>query len=364
MKHTLFVVHGMGRHTGSDWLDEVWKKLVECSERYPHFANRKLEHYVELVPLGYDAEMVTALQRWDRNATDFKGFASAQNLRFANDLDWLTGISDDDAGFLLSHVTDVIIHRFFEWDSERIRTKLQTDIVTEVDRKRGVEANARFSVMGHSLGTSVIHDALAELGTATHIDQNVNSHGVKNLRFDSIHMLANVSRILQTKPKAYESVVRPGPRNAQDRYCLRMYSHRHELDPFTLPKPFEPVSWGGAFRSTRLRHYRGWNIHGWLHYLDHPRVHIPILRAVSKSSAITPHQQREAENNYPRFGGDLENLAVEQAKIAKIHEAVQSIDDDKGLAENYKALMHTWKLLSELKDVAGDTWKKLEGSVA
>lgn len=364
VKHTLFLVHGMGVHEGTPWADEVWSKLVECSERYPHFTERKaLEEYAEPVAVEYDGFIRAALRRWDRQATEFGAFARANELRFADSLDWLQGVSADDAGFLLSHVADVVIYRFFRLEAGQIQDAVKLKIAEEVQRKQALDADAQFSVMAHSLGTSVAHDALAELGSAERIDGDVNTFGVENFRFDSIHMLANVSRLLQTKPKAYASVVRPGPRSTKNRYCGRMYSHRHEVDPFTKPKPFEPVTWGDDFEHTTLRHYRGWNVHGWLHYLDHPEVHVPLLKAITKSSAVTPKQMREAVNDYPRFGGDLENLNAAQAKLAELHARAQDVDEDRGLEENFEALIAMWRVVKELADVAGDTWKTLEGSL-
>ena len=364
MKHTLFLVHGMGRHEGTRWSDEVWQKLVECSKRYPHFDAHDLDDYAEPVPVGYDELLRRALARWDEAATGFGAFAGANELRFADSLDWLAGVSGDEPGFVFSHVADVIVYRFFRLEAGRIQDAVKLKIFEEVARKRALDPEARFSVMAHSLGTSVTHDALAELGRAERIGDRVNTFRTKHFRFHSIHMLANVSRILQTKPKAYASVVRPGPSNAQDRYCARMYSHRHELDPFTRPKPFEPVTWGRAFQGTHLRHYRGWNIHGWLHYLDHPRVHVPLLRSVAKSSAVTPAQMRAAVDGYPRFGGELENVAVAQTKIGELHALAQGIDEEKGLRANFDVLMRMWEAVRELKELGGETWSRLTGSLS
>ena len=363
-KHTLFLVHGMGIHEGTQWSSEIWNKLVECSERYPHFKNRKkLDEYAEPVPVEYDRFIQTALARWDAQANSFGAFAMANGLPGADSLDWLTGVAGEDAGFLMSHVADVVIYRLFRLEAERIKTNVQLTIFEEIQRKRAQDAGARFSLMAHSLGTSIAHDALAEMGVAPRIGDDINTFNTQNFRFDSIHMLANVSRLLQTKPKAYESVVRPGSNRTKNRYCGRMYCHRHELDPITIPKSFDPVSWGSDFHLTNLRHYRGWNVHGWLHYLDNPRVHIPLLKSISKSSAVTPKQHRNAVSDYRRFGDDLENLAIAQNKISELHALAQGIDEDKGLEDNYAALCKLWAHAKELKDLAGDSWSKLEGSL-
>lgn len=364
-KHTLFLVHGMGRHDSTPWAEEVWDKLVECSERYRHFrTKKKLDEYAEPIPIGYDKFIGAALARWDAQATAFGQFSQANELRQGDSLDWLSGVSGADAGFLLSHVADVIIWRFFRLESEQIRAHVRLKIFEQIDRKRAVDADSRFSLMAHSLGTSVAHDALAALGSAPQIGDNVNTFGTRNFRFQSIHMLANVSRLLQTEPKAYESVVRPGSNSTRNRYCGRMYCHRHELDPITMVKPFDPVAWGGDFQMTNLRHFRGWNVHGWLHYLDNPRVHIPLLKSITKSNAISPKQQRDAVNDYPQFGGDLKNVPAAKVKIAELRALAPFIDEDKGLKENFDTMGKMWDVMKELKDLAGDTWATLEGSVS
>jgi hypothetical protein len=358
-KHTLFLVHGMGRHQGTQWSAEVWKKLVECSERYPHFRTKNLEKYAEPAPVGYDEFIRNALDRWDAQTNTFGEFALSQGVS----LDWLDGMSRDDAGFFWSHVVDVIIHRFFPHVSAQIRANVQLQIFREIEHKRAMNPRARFSLMAHSLGTSVAHDALAEMGAASRIGDNVNTFGSANFRFSSIHMIANVSRLLQTTPKAYESVVRPGPNSTQNRYCGQMYCYRHELDPITLPKPFDPVTWGNDFRLTNLSHYRGWNVHGWLHYLDSPRVHIPLIKSITMLGAITPKQERDAVNSYPRFGGNLQNLTIAQNKLTELASVAHGIDEGGGLKDNFKALCRMWTLLSELKNLTGSTWATLEESV-
>ncbi len=364
-KHTLFLVHGMGRHEGTAWSDEVWKKLVECSERYRHFRETKaLAEYADPVPVGYDGFICGALARWKAQATGFGEFAQANTLRHGDRLDWLAGMSGDDDGFVMGHLADVIIYRFFRHESAHIRANVQLKIFEEIERKRGQDAEAKFSLMAYSLGTAVAHDALAEMGDAPVIGRHVNTFGTRNFRFHSIHMLANLSRLLQTSSKAYESVVRPGARDTKHRYCGEMYCYRHELDPIAKPRAFDPISWGADFEMANVNHYRGWNVHGWLHYLDNPRVHIPLLKSITKASAIKPSMAGAAMNSYPQFGDELENLATAQDRIAELHALAQGIDAEQGLRKNFDALRKMWGGVKDLKDLAGSTWTSLEGVVS
>lgn len=362
--HTLFLIHGMGNHDGTQWSDEIWKKLVECSNLYKHFQKKPLDAYAKPFPIAYDVFIRNALDRWDAQASSFRDFVQSNKVETGGSLDWLAGVSADDTGFNISHIADVLIYRILPLEYGQIRANVQLEIFKEIHRKRALDANAEFSVMAHSLGTSVAHDALAELGTSAKIGDDINTFGSENFRFHSIHMIANVSRLLQRSPKAYASVVRPGARRTNSRYCMHMHCYDHELDPFTKSKPFDPVTWGDRFELSKLNHYRGWNIHGWLHYLDNPRVHIPLLKSISKNSAISPKQEREAVNNYPRYGDDLDNLAAAQTKITEIHSLAQDIDHDQGIAVNIDSLNKMWIAINELKDLSGDSWAKLEESIS
>jgi hypothetical protein len=214
--------------------------------------------------------------------------------------------------------------------------------------------------MAHSLGTAVAHDALAELGGSNTLDGKANTLSAQNFKFASIHMLANVSRILQSSPKVYDSVVRPGTRRQANRYCMKMYSHQHSLDPFTIPRKFAPVTWGPRLEVNDLSHYRGWNIHGWKHYLDHPRVHVPILKELTRATAISSEQLRTAVDAYPQFGGELTNVDTAKGKITELGALAASLDLDKGLDHNFDTLKAMWKLIEELKKVAGETWDQIQ----
>ncbi len=368
VKHTLFLVHGMGEHAGTDWSKEVWDKLVECSKRYPHFQEHPLDDYAEPCAVEYDSLIRGALARWDQQATDFGEFAkkSQQKIPGAGSLEWLSGVSADDAGFVCSHVADALVYRFFANEAGQIRANVQLAIFEQIHEKRSGEngASARFSVMAHSLGTAVAHDALAALGGSDRIENRTNTFSAKNFRFDSIHMLSNVSRLLQRDVDPYTSVVRPCADNAPGSYCDQMYCYRHTLDPFCRPRPYEPTHLGSGFHLEEVDHCRGWNLHGWLHYLDHPRVHIPVLRSISDPSYIGRKLRKKAKREYPKYGGELENVAEARTKLEELRTTVGRIERDNGLRENLTCLLDAFRTVKELKDMAGATWAKLEGSVA
>jgi hypothetical protein len=347
-RHTLFIVHGMGRHPDG-WSKDPWTKLKEVSKRYRFFQDQNLEDLVEPIPITYDNHIVAALRRWEQLGSEFATFAKQNELRIAGSLDWLEGIGADDS-FLLSNVADVLIYHLFKLEQGRIQDSVKLQFARRIQQLRD-QATAEFSVLAHSLGTSVMHDALAELGSAETIDGKVNTFRAGNFSFRSIHTIANVSRLLQSEPQAYRSIIRPGDRDSTSSYCQRMHSYRHELDPFLLPKPFEPIGWPPEFTSATVRHYHDWNIHGFEHYLENPRVHIPILAAVTRASAIGPIERGKAVDAHAQWGGRLKDVARLQQKIAELAALGRTIQEEDSLADAYAKIVDMWGVIGEIKAI-------------
>jgi hypothetical protein len=98
-----------------------------------------------------------------------------------------------------------------------------------------------------------------------------------------VHMVANVSRALQTFIKVGSSIVRPGELG-----CTSVFvEYRHKLDPITMIKPFDPTETGGWIRPEIFRlvyslitpsSVTAANVHALNHYLTIPVVHLTLFR--------------------------------------------------------------------------------------
>jgi len=359
MLHTVFLVHGMGAHANTDWADSVWQKILECSERYPHFKNtRPLSEYARFVAIDYDEYIERALARWRNNGNTFAAFAMQHGFVNASDFQGLQEVRHDDTEFLFSHIADVLIYRYFGNERAQIIETVMSKIAGVIHDGRNADAEAEFSVVAHSLGTAVAHDALHRLGSEQMIGGNQNT--LRGLQFDSVHMIANVSRVLQDQVNAYESVVRPRTREFKGGICQVMHTYRHKVDPFANVRKFQPVTWGDSHNLVPVDHVHGWNIHGWLHYLDDPRVHIPILKRIAKNSAIKRPAEIEAVDNYPQFGGNLEGVETANQELSRLAAVLQNVDDDRGLKENFETIRESFEILSRLKDLTNESWDTLE----
>jgi hypothetical protein len=158
-------------------------------------------------------------------------------------------------------------------------------------------------------------------------------------------MISNVSRVLQASPKAYDSIVKPGPIGDKKSYCAQYYNFRHELDLPARIKSFSPVEWAG-YEFIAVSHYRDHDIHDVSHYLDNPRVHIPILRSLTSYYAISEKEARDTVDGYHKFGGAISEqdsdvqkaLGRIQSLIAKLGEDPQSLALLKGYAAYFELL--------------------------
>ncbi len=352
-KTILFLIHGMGEH-GPGWEVDVKAKLDEVAARYPGLQGTSLWDDVELIPLRYDDHLTDALQHWQASAGAVSAFAEANKLDHAGSLDWLDGVAAEDAGFFWSHVADVVVYRFLKVYRERIRASVVEQIVTPLMAIPAAERDfGRVVFLAHSLGTAVLHDALHLLGTGRFATW-ASAFAAPQARFRAIFTLANVSRVLQDDIKAYESIVQPGPQNKLGSNCSVFYNFRHELDPVCAVWRFAPEHFARSHYHHRdLTHYRDWNLHGFTHYLDNPRVHVHLINQILSRHAITRSQYIDAISHaaYPQFGGAFKDVPVLQAKLGELQTIVGELREDSDLSDLLKAVSRTGEVLEEIRGI-------------
>jgi hypothetical protein len=310
----------MGVH-GADWAQPVVAKLDEVAGRYNDFKAGKpaLSARVKLVPVTYDNVFQELLQQWSNSATKLHDFVTQNGIPVNTLTQWLLGASQTEANFFWSHVVDVLIYRFFEIKKSEVRTRVQSQVVDTLNAEMADGNIVEASVLTHSLGTSVAHDFLAFLG-ANAIDGS-EAFMAKNFRFSNFFIVANVGRVLETNPLVYQSCVKPMSANPNEAYCDRYYNFRHELDPFPAVRAFAPPNWGADYRPTEnLKHFHEFNVHDYLHYLDHPAVHIPIIRGLL-GPVVDDAERQHALDTYPdivvpdRCQNALRNLRDELKRL-------------------------------------------------
>lgn len=291
MADRIFLLHGMGFHP-EGWARDATRFLEDFATRFGNLGGMPFDEFFKLVPLEYDSVFRKYLQTLKTRTQEIAAAQQAiQALPGARPVDWVDQLVDwaNDApnvadNFVWSHAFDVILYRFMPSLRFEVQAHLARQLHTEISQRQSGES---WSIIAHSLGTSVCHDLCHRWFTADIDGIRLGHHERPNV----LLMLANVSRILQNDVKVFESTVQPG------QACTRYFSALHRLDPFTAPRPFEPAGWPAdpAERSRyaliEVAHIHQVNIHDLLHYLKHPDVVIRLFRALATDGFVSPARE-------------------------------------------------------------------------
>jgi hypothetical protein len=315
-KRLVFLVHGMGDHRPG-WSALVTQRFADIARGYPTLADGSLLDDVDFVEVTYDDVFASQVRQIAGDAAELEKFArqalpaGTVKATLGKVLTWLRqDARPGESAFFWTHVVDVLLYRYFRLVRDPVRLTVMKQFAEALaDAETGGEIADAF-VVAHTLGTAVAADALALLGTTPFDGSEAFLAGRE--KFKHVFTLANVSRLLEDDIDPYTSVLRPdsatldpAPANPPPpAYCSRFTTFRHVLDPFCWLLPFEPPSWGSDFTNVNdLTHLRAINVHGFEHYLDNPRVHIPILNGIFERPVISAAAREQAIARYPPIAG-------------------------------------------------------------
>jgi hypothetical protein len=332
----------MGKHD-DDWADLPIQKLEELYnsfDRDPPLLTRKtFQERIQTVPLRYDNVFRETLQEWADNNETLGQHADGLG---ADVITRLTGWLDNDdlTTFAWTHAADVLLYRGSSLMRERVKVHVANQLATAIHD--AIQADDSWSVLAHSLGTSVLMDSLHAL--FTHEFPGLpGGFNPQNAQANLVMMVANVSRVLQTTPAAYDSTVKPGVPGAADRGCQLYLNAAHSLDPFLVPKPFDPERWpdqdpvpNALYKRIGLSHIHQANVHDLEHYLEHPALHIPLFRALTWDKSIPQDQEQEKLDSFLVF----DNLSEAEWKAIK-----EDLDD-----AQVGAPASTWSVIEDVWD--------------
>ncbi|MEL7297117.1 MAG: hypothetical protein AAGJ86_05610, partial [Pseudomonadota bacterium] len=329
-RHVLFAIHGMGTHDAT-WANPGMQVLRAAFREYAATSPLAFDDVFEVVPLVYDDRLQAIRQRANSDFAAFKGALLAQHdpatdsvtrdsLQIQLDkYESSLGLAGDE--FTFTHLLDVILYRF----SNATRMAIDVSVAKQIT-DRLEQPHLSWSVLAHSLGSSVIHNTLNSLyntGLRNDAGESVGPLSAVESRCTSLAMIANVSRVLQREDaKVYETAVAPGSALA-GRLCGFYLNVRHKLDPFTKPKPFNPDLWPDAntFSRERYQHIRPSHIaftedeldrvHAFDHYLLNPRVHVPIFRSILGRDIVGDNEYRTAKS---RFDTEIERATIDRVR--------------------------------------------------
>lgn len=340
MTRLLIAVHGMGSHPPK-WSEAIREKLDEVAARYPSLAGSPLSQRYTFAEVRYDGIFERYVEKWQAQAAEFAKFQTEQGVKLPGLLAWLTDDTlpqDEKAAAtstFWSTLIDPILYRGFPVVRDEVRAAVMAQIVGHITSNMTSGA-VDVSILAHSLGTAVLHDVLQLLASGA--SGGNASFTAKHWHFDRLFMVADVCKLgppdlidLRTDIDGY--LVRPrdpnGAGGPESYYCARMFSFRHEWDPFVRWAPFNPP-WGPDFLSPDpLTHVHQANTHGFTHYLDHPAVHIPIINSLVGFTAISAKEQLNAIANYPLIVSPQCSTEINELKalVQGLPAACDSLED-------------------------------------
>jgi hypothetical protein len=304
MVKALLLTHGMGVH-GADWATDAITGIKNAADSFglgDPFSETITDGKVALIPITYDEHFTDLLDFWGHDARELSHFITDNSISVPSNLiGWLDKADETENNFLWTHVIDVILYRYFSEVTTNVRVHIMEAVAKVWAEALAADTTARVSVMAHSLGTSVMHDSLALLGTKP--PPGCEGFLAGDRRLSNIFMVANVSRILETSPQAFASIIAPPSVRGSTAYCANMFNVHHELDPFVAPRRFKPT-WGGSdyvdIETTAVREF---NTHSFERYIDDPRLHVPLLRSLLGFDAISNKDAADAIAAYEKAPG-------------------------------------------------------------
>lgn len=303
-KHLIFLVHGMGTHK-KGWSDQTQALIKKLYAQFPSFDNLPFDETYEFKEIRYDNLFQDIRRRWKDNSSAVLKILKDNNMKKAEVAKVAKlGAAGSQDNFFTTHILDVIFYRFVPLVTDHVRVNVAKQILG-VLKNIPDHSTIRWSVIAHSLGTAVIHDTIHALYNTPIPNMPGSTLSTANTRAKVIMMVANVSRLLQTSPKAYDSLVRPSLEPSLGA-CAHYINVRHQLDPFTKPKQFDPADdWpeiptrnAGRYQEVVTSAIMEPNVHDLNHYLSNPKVHVPLFRTLTAPFFIS---EEEAQANFNAY---------------------------------------------------------------
>ncbi|WP_416761860.1 hypothetical protein ACNI65_06325 [Roseateles sp. So40a] len=354
MAHHIFLIHGMGDFKDK-WSQNgdpsVQAQLKGFFKGYKDTAPVADEFQIHEV--NYNTVFEKWREIWKKNSSSAAAAATALGISkgIASDLIKLAGAPVGD-GLLRTHVLDVALYRFCRQISDEVMLTVIDTVGKVYAGGSKTDPSFRYSLIAHSLGTVVAYEAF-------HANLSSKKPLPPASRPDNVFMIANTAAALwQRGPDIYRPEV--APNLASDRgWCFKMANFGHRLDPVARLRPFDPpTAWfdPGMKDSTYLDVWlketdvQELNVHSLSHYLGHPSVHIPILRHLVSSNAISKPVEEQAIEDWRKKRDDIFKHQAQQTLGALLLKLSPNLIDQLALVQAFRALA----LDSQSKSPDGD----------
>lgn len=348
----VFGLHGID-DGGPNWSDRLFKVLDEAIAAFGYSAfarelraqqKHSVRELIDFHEINYGTVFQNVLTNWAKNAADV--IESAQGLPQQREFERCMGLleahCDPNDRVVWPHLAGVFFWKTSSYVRAMIKNEVAAVLSAQVAARRQQDRGKRIetSLLAHGLGTAVAMETLNDMYRG---GWNGARWTTQDMHFDSYHAIANVCGLLGAEPAdAYDGFVRPAA--AGESAVLCYYDYRHRADPFTCVRSFVPTGWPqDLYESVVVQHVRGTNVHALDHYVQHPAVHIPILRSWFGYCCIGEQEEQAARNTFPDVSLDHARAEVVD-RIARLaqRELLRSSDAAEllqGIAA-FRALLH------------------------
>lgn len=343
-KYKVIMIHGVGKQAPGQWSTPMVDKLKKVASNYQWFKNNPLETRADFIEINYDDLIEDVIKQWSTEANGVAKAVSAQAVTAGKVLEVL-GQGGDSDEFYWDNVADVAIYRFFKTTRYAIRARVVKALKDAILPYFNHDPDIKCMVIAHSMGTMVAHDAIYELMYGTWAGAE-NALKGRSFKFDSICMLANTGRLLQTEfpgdgMSIYDSPVTAGEAAFHYLNCNNKY------DPITWSYSFKPAWNTPGFEQPVVQHLnvlKPWTVHNMEFYLENPRVHIPILNRIV-NDVITTSETEKAYSDFKAKEPSVDSISgpfkdylnTNLDKMVNESEVANAVFALSGFIKNYKA---------------------------
>jgi hypothetical protein len=341
MAKMLILVHGMGQN------DAGWsaapggpqEKLNEVAKKYSLFNGGNFTDELPVREISYTRCFQDEINRWNQASAELAQWTEDNSRPLPKVVAWLDkplpaneAVAKD---FFWSTAIQPLLYRGFELFRTRVRVAVMTALVEHL--KEFADESLNVTIVAHSLGTMVMHDVLDMVGNGV-LPADVKDVEVLTAdywKLSSIFMIADVCRLGPSWIKDidyYSSVVRPVmPDGSVKGISDKFFEVWHRFDPFAIAAPFRPKDWGPGYQPVDpLSHFRQANVHGYTHYLDHPKVHVPIINYALRANAITADKAADARAKYadivsPECDQQIERIKAKAMELAAVGDDIEQV---------------------------------------
>jgi hypothetical protein len=361
--HHVYFVHGIGKHD-ADWVDEekdnnttLRKQLEDTWKLYN--ANGRLgdfDNELDLVSIHYDFIYSKLYNQWAAEIGKLKtNLAAFPGL--TDKLDPLIKIAENPADgvvndeYFYTHILDVLWYWGNSLVQDKIIAEVADQIISDVAKHYGKTGHT-FSIVAHSMGTSVVHKVIQALWTQPDYENRLgnNTSLSQALKFRILMQVSNTSYVLSAKrDQHYQTLVKPSA-IANRGICRTMMNVSNRYDFISEMVPFDPprdewldahTQWDKGYLDIETTRITSPNVHSICHYFENPLVHIPFFErvlnrripAATKAKEVEKFQLRTPSGQFKKLKGQFD--ALKDKNVDDIPDFIMSIKDFIGLIKSF-----------------------------